>query len=482
MGLTLTNNVASLNAQNNLTKTSGMLGKSLERLSTGLKVNRGADGPAALVISETQRAQISGLRAAIDNTNKAVSLVQTGEGALNEMNTLLNKVRSLAVDSANSGVNDTTAQAANQAEITNILGSVDRIASTTKFGNKALFDGNAGITGNTSVSTTQFVGADPTTKAGSYAVEVTTAAEKANVTAGGPVQATPLTQDETLNVNGVQIKLTSGMSQSQVIDQINQYSTQTGVTADLAGLAGSATRLTSNTFGAEAKVTVFSDRAAAPSGPGPYVSSGFGTASVTDSGVDLAGTIDGVAATGKGNVLTSTNGDSKGVQVAVQSAVPVGPAPNPVATVSGTQGNVNVQDNSLTFQVGANSGETVKVSFDKLNTGNLGVGASSLYSSLSQIDTSNGAEALKTIDKAIADVTDLRGRLGAFQSNTLESTANNLRNTLENTTAAESVIRDTDFASEIANFTKYQTQMQAGSTVLGNANQITQLVAGLLRG
>ncbi len=480
MGLTLTNNVASLNAQNNLTKTSGMLGKSLERLSTGLKVNRGADGPAALVISETQRAQISGLRAAIDNTNKAVSLVQTGEGALNEMNTLLNKVRSLAVDSANSGVNDTTAQAANQAEITNILGSVDRIASTTKFGNKALFDGNAGITGNTSVATTQFVGADPTTKAGSYAVNVTAAAEKANVTAGGPPQ-TALTQDETLNVNGVQIKLTSGMSQSQVIDQINQYSTQTGVTADLSGLGGSPTRLTSNTFGAEAKVTVFSDRASTSAAPG-YMSSGFGTASVTDSGVDVAGTIDGVAATGKGNVLTSTNGNSKGVQVAVLPTVPVGPAPNPVVTATGAQGNVNVQDNSLTFQVGANSGETVKVSFDKLNTGNLGVGASSLYSSLSQIDTSNGAEALKTIDKAIADVTDLRSRLGAFQSNTLESTANNLRNTLENTTAAESVIRDTDFASEIANFTKYQTQMQAGSTVLGNANQMTQLVAGLLRG
>ncbi len=481
MALTLTNNVASLNAQNNLTKTNGMLGKSLERLSTGLKVNRGADGPAALVISETQRAQISGLRAAIDNTNKAVALVQTGEGALNEMNTLLNKVRSLAVDSANSGVNDTTAQAANQAEIGNILGTVDRIASTTKFGNKALFDGTAGITGNTGVATTQFLGADPTTKAGAYAVVVGTAAEKANVTAGGPIQATPLTQDETLNVNGVQIKLTSGMSQSQVIDQINQYSTQTGVTADLAAVPGpSATRLVSNTFGSEAKVTVFSDQAA--TGAIGYTSSGFGTASVSDSGLDVAGTIDGVAATGKGNVLTSTNGNSKGVQVAVLPTVIVGPAPNPVATATGAQGNVNVQDNSLTFQVGANSGETVKVSFDKLNTGNLGVGASSLYSSLSQIDTSNGAEALKTIDKAIADVTDLRGRLGAFQSNTLESTANNLRNTLENTTAAESVIRDTDFASEIANFTKYQTQMQAGSTVLGNANQITQLVAGLLRG
>src|SRR5207237_10626304 len=107
MSLAINNNVPSLTAQNNLFRTSSMLAKSLERLSSGLKINRGADGPAALVISEQQRAQITGLKTAIDNTNKAVSLVQTGEGALNEINSLLNKARSLALDSANSGVQDT---------------------------------------------------------------------------------------------------------------------------------------------------------------------------------------------------------------------------------------------------------------------------------------------------------------------------------------------------------------------------------------
>src|SRR5262245_27179385 len=106
MALSITNNVASLNAQNNLNRTNQSLGRSLERLSSGLKVNRGADGPAALVISEQQRAQISGLRAAIDNTSKAISVVQTGEGALNEINSLLLKIRSLSVDSSNSGAHD----------------------------------------------------------------------------------------------------------------------------------------------------------------------------------------------------------------------------------------------------------------------------------------------------------------------------------------------------------------------------------------
>ncbi len=467
MALTITNNVASLNAQNSMTRTNNALSSSLEKLSTGLKVNRGADGPAALVISETQRAQISGLRTAIDNTNKAVSLVQTGEGALDEMNKLLNKVRSLAVDSANSGVNDSNAQAANQAEMTNILGTIDRIASSTKFGTKNLFDGSAGVSGTTTNANTTYLKATTDTVAGSYAVAVTTVGEKANVEAS-TVQTT-LANDENLNINGTAIKLTAGMSKQQTIDKINEYSNQTGVIADANGTGG-ATRLLSANYGSSASITAISDRAAA------VTSSGIGVTALTDVGQDIAGTINGVAATGKGNVLTATSGAAKGVSVSLAAA-----SATAFATVTGAQGSVNVQNNSLTFQVGANSGDQVKVSFDKLSTSSLGVGGSNLFGSLSAITTANGSEALKTIDKAISDVTELRGRLGAFQSNTLESTANNLRNTLENTTAAESVIRDTDFASEIANFTKYQTQMQAGSTVLGNANQLTQLVAGLLR-
>lgn len=468
MPLTITNNNAALNAQNSLERTNGSLAKSLERLSTGLKVNRGADGPAALVISEQQRAQIAGLRTAIDNTNKAVSLVQTGEGALNEVNKLLNKVRTLAVDSANSGVNDQTAQAANQAEISNILTTVDRIASTTKFGTKNLFDGSAGVSGTTNDTDVTFRKATIDTTAGTYAVVVGTAAEKANVEAG-TAQTAALANDENLNVNGVQIKLTAGLSQAQVIDKINEFSSQTGVKADANGTGG-ATRLVSNEYGSGASITAISDRAGAAN------STGLGTTALTDTGVNVAGTINGVAATGSGNVLTATSGAAKGLAVSFAAA-----SATSAATVTGAQGDVSVVNNSLTFQVGANSGESVRVSFDKISSSTIGVGASNAFGSLANIDTSNGAEALKVIDKAISDVSELRGRLGAFQTNTLESTANNLRTTLENTQAAESVIRDTDFATEIANFTKFQSQLQAGTTVLGNANQLTQLVAGLLR-
>ena len=178
MALSIVNNNASLNAQQNLNRTSSSLSKSLERLSSGLKVNRGADGPAALVISEQQRAQIAGLRTAIDNTNKAVSVVQTGEGALNEVNGLLTKIRGLALDSANSGVNDSNALAANQAEITNALSTIDTIANTTKFGTKNLLNGSAALSGAVSGANAaglSSVTTGSTTPAGNYTFAITAA-------------------------------------------------------------------------------------------------------------------------------------------------------------------------------------------------------------------------------------------------------------------------------------------------------------------
>lgn len=473
MGLTITNNVTSLQGQHNLLRTSGHLAKSLERLSSGLKINRGADGPAALVISEQQRAQIAGLRSALDNTSKAVSMVQTTEGALNEINSLLVKVRGLALDSANSGVNDANALAANQAEVANALDTIDRIANNTQFGTKKVLDGSAGFNGSTDDADVTFLRATTDSSTGTFAVNIATAAEKANTTAA-TAQTQALAADENVTINGVQIQLKAGMTQTQVISKINEYTGQTGVAADNGG-AASATRLISTQYGSAAKVTAQSDKAAAAN------SSGIGTTTLTDSGVDVAGTIGGQAASGVGNVLTGTAGVSKGVALQVGLA-----AGSQTASVTGAQGNVTVVDNSLIFQIGANSNQTAKVAVDKVTTTALGVNVSGAqFGNLKAIDvrTASGAQdALKVIDQAISDVSTLRGRLGAFQQQTLESNANNLRATLENTVAAESTIRDTDFAAETANFTKNQVLIQAGTTVLSNANQTSQLVLGLLRG
>lgn len=469
MGLSIANNVSSLTAQHNLGRANASVAQSVERLSSGLKVNRGADGPAALVISEKQRAQIAGLRQAIDNSDKAVSVVQTAEGALNEINSLLVKVRSLAIDSANSGVNDDDALAANQAEIANALDTINRIASNTQFGTKKLLEGSAGIQGTVTDADVKFLKGTSETNAGIYAVVVTTEGERAVGTAG-TAQTGALAADEVLTVNGVSITLNSGLTQAQVVSRINEFSSQTGVTADI---SSGATRLLTTAFGSAASVDVVSNVAAAAT------SSGFGTSTISDTGVDVVGTIDGTSFTGVGNVLTATSGAAKGlsVQLATDS--------NPFETVDGAQGNVAVSDNSLVFQIGPNQNQTAKVTIDRVNPTALGVGVTgNQFNNLSEIEVTSAAkaqDALGVIDAAIDDITNLRGTLGAFQQNTLESTANNLRATLENTVNAESVIRDTDFAEEIANFTKGQVLVQAGTSVLSNANQIPQLVLSLLR-
>jgi len=234
-----------------------------------------------------------------------------------------------------------------------------------------------------------------------------------------------------------------------------------------------ATRLRTQLFGANASVSVVSNRADAAD------SSGFGTTEQTDAGVDIAGTFDGVAGTGSGNVLTATAGAAEGVSITIGED-----SADVAMSVSGAQGNVTVTNNALTFQIGPNSNQTVQVAIDSVNPTSLGRGvANNAFTNLNDItvtSASNAQDAIFVIDQAISDVTNMRGTLGAFQQNTLESTANNLRSTLENSVNVESVIRDTDFAAEIANFTKQQVLVQAGTSTLSSANQTSQLVLSLL--
>lgn len=470
--LGIANNVGALNAQHNLTRSSDKLNTSIERLSSGFKVNRGADGPAALVISEKQRAQIAGLRSAIDNTEKAVAVVQTAEGALNEINSLLVKVRSLAIDSANTGVNDEDALAANQAEIANALDTINRVANNTQFGEKKLLDGSSGLSGTTTDTDVSFLKATASTSAGSYAVAVTTAAERANVTAG-TAQTGVLAAEETLTVNGVSITLNAGLSRTEVQSRINEFSGQTGVVAENDPTAATSTRLRTTDFGSSASIQVVSNTAAAAT------SSGFGTTQLNDTGVDIAGTIGGSAATGKGAVLTGTAGASTGLKVSLAES-----ATDAAASVTGAQGQVTVTNNSLVFQIGANQNQTVSIAIDSVEATGLGIGvANNQFTSLNEINVTSATkaqDALGVIDAAIDEISNLRGTLGAFQGNTLESTASNMRTTLENTVNAESVIRDTDFAEEISNFTNSQVLVQAGTSVLSNANQSSQLILSLL--
>ncbi len=494
MALTLANNVGALSAQHNLNRSSMNLNRSLERLSSGLKINRGADGPAGLVISEKQRAQIAGLRQAIENSEKATSMVQTAEGALTEINSLLVKIRGLALDSANAGVNDEDALAANQAEITNALATIDRIAANTQFGTKKLLDGSAGLNATSTNTFVTDLNATSDTTVGTFAIDnIDQNAQKGQIDTSGSAATSVLDNDsnlaldETLTFNSsTQVNLTAGMTNTQVRDAINSVTSDTGVIASLKSGSGELV-LTSKNFGQNFTVassldTSFNDQ----TGIGDAtVDTNSGTGIVTKIGqnliVDLTGpggsTLDNVVATG--NVISASSGDFNGLTFTVEAN-----ATDAAETADVAGANIGVADGTLTFQIGANAGQTAQLSILKASSDALGNNLpSNQFSNWKSIDvtTASGSQdSLGVIDSAIDDITNLRGTLGAFQGNTLESTANNLRATLENTVNAESIIRDTDFAEEITNFTKQQVLVQAGTSVLSSASQTSQLVLSLL--
>ncbi len=300
MSLRINNNTSAINAHRNLMKNTEATSDSLERLSSGMKINKAADGPASLVVSEYMRAQIAGLEQATRNNEAGVTMVQTAEGALNEVGRLLVDIRQQAVAAANEGVNDEAMREASQQEIENALAAIDRISNTTQYARKNLLDGS-----------------------------------------------------------------------------------------------------------------------------------------------------------------------------------------NP----------------QLVFQVGANSGQTVKVDMPSMNTTKLGFDVkidrsggqpvktinptqnSSGFASLADVDvtsTQGAQDTINLVDAAIEQVASTRGELGAFQKNTLESNLNSLRIAQENLTASESVIRDTDMAAEMAQFTRNQIMTQSATAQLAQANALPQNVLRLL--
>ncbi len=467
------NNVSSLIAENALNNTQSAMNRTMQQLSTGSTINSGADNPSGLVISEQQLNQISGLQTAISNTSQAVSMVQTADGALSTINNLLTQVRSLAVSAANSGANSADALAADQAQIANALSTINSIAANTTFNNKNILNGSTSVGGFTNSANISFVGGTSGSPVVTgAAVNVTTVAKHAVVDAG-TAQGSPLAGNETLSINGVAVALTTGMTQQTVVNTINSYANQTGVLAQIG--AGGVTELYSQAWGAAAGITVQSNVAAAAT------SSGFGTTAVAAIGQNVAGTIAGAAATGVGNVLTGTNVANMGISVSVATS-----AANDTQSMTGAVGQVSTTNSPLTFQIGANSGQTASVSVSNVAADALATAVtnSSGFTSLQNINvtTQQGAEdSINMIDGATSQISNLRAQLGAVQQYNLQENQTNLQNTLQNTQSANSVVQGTDYAAATAAYAQQQVLMQIGTSVLQNTSQVAQLVLSMVK-
>ena len=459
-------NVSSLIAQRVLSKNNDQLNQSLERLSTGLKINSGADDPAGLIASENLKSEQSGITQAIDNANRANNIVGTAEGGLSEVSNLLVQLQSLVSATANSGGLSTDEKNANQLQVDSILNTINRISQATSFQGTKLLNGNLAYT-TSGVNSTQFDNVQinsarvPSGGTTNVVVQVTASAQTGEITYSGGALTSGVTLEIAGNAGTEQLSFASGATLSSIQTAINAVTTATGVSATI---SGTTLKIDSTDYGSNAFVSV-------KTVAGPF------TASATkDTGRDASVTINGAAAQANGLDVTYRSADLD-VEFSLDTTF----------NKAGS-GNFEITGGGATFALGSKVTEADKASLgiQSVSTGSLGNSTLGYLSTLASGGTNsllsnNLVDAQSIVSKAITQVSQLRGRLGAFQKFTLGSTINSLGVAYENASAAESAIADTDFASETANLTRAQILSQSATTVLAQANAAPQSVLNLLR-
>ncbi len=520
MSLRINHNVAALNAHRNLIQNDTRMAKTLEHLSSGLKINRGADGPAALVISEQMRAQVAGLTQAVMNSESAVSMVQTTEASLNEVNRLLVNMRQLAIHAANDGVNDDIMLNADQSEIAHSLDSIDRIAKNTSFGAKRLLNGTFGISGTAAGEGLSFITAGGKTQSSphsGYSIDVFQEATQAKISGTTSMTQEIIDDGETITLKQgskvVQITTTLGDTIDNIQNTLNSRMAAAGMNLDVFFDEEGNMNVVNQLYGSQHTFSVISSTTGILSQKGD-------TSTKVINGQDIQGTIAGEVAYGDGQFLVGGEGTTiEGLTVrftgnanTAENAAKLGVSQGPASADSVDEfGNIDVvpgegedftnvreknidfevgrvmlENNALHFQIGGNRGQSVKILLPNSNASNLGqrVNNESGFKSLRDMDvrTANGAQdALLLLDKAIDEITSMRANLGAIQKNTLESNIVGLRVAKENLVQAESIIRDADMAIEMSEFTRNQIMTQSATAMLAQANQAPNNVLTLLK-
>ncbi|MBL8048634.1 MAG: hypothetical protein JNJ45_08130 [Chthonomonas sp.] len=470
-----------MGALRQLSNTSMNMQSSMSKLSSGLRINSGADDPAGLQISEGFRSQISSMDQALRNNADATNYAKTAEGALSEVNKLLNDARSLAIANSNDATLSTEQKQANQNQLNSILSSVDRIATTTSYGTKKLLDGSSGVsvavTDQSKIASVS-IGGQVGTAAGSasisangtLSVAVTTAAVKASLTGKtltgaatvAAAEAMTVTSAGTLSINGVSINVSSGMTQGQLRDSVNAVSGQTGVVMKLSSNGTNGTvSFEAAKFGASGNSVNVSDNAG-------NVLAAAGTSALTGgvnaiATVTVSGTAANFQVRGSDDGLTLS--DTAGNKLVLNAS-----ATYAAATVG------QVTAGAAQFQIGANAGQTATLALSSMSSASLSL------SGIDILSTSTASSALSAIDTAINNVSKQRGAIGNFMRNTIDSNTRALQVAKENLEASDSAIRDTDMAAEMTTYTKMQVLQQAGLSMLSQANSSSQSVLALLRG
>ena len=432
-------NITAMNANRMLGVTSGLQAKSTEKLSSGYKINRAADDAAGLSISEKMRKQIRGLSQASDNAEDGISCVQTAEGALTEVHSMLQRMNELAVKAGNGTMSEDDRQNV-QDEIDQLVDEIDRVSETTKFNETYLLKGDDTSNGNTkSLEANAEIGQ----------IDGLTVTAKADA---------KYTDNDDVKIGKVIVKSSDTNVVTVDADNLTEAAGNIAkITTD-----GTEVVVTKNDGKTDTYATVDKFKAA-------YAGldiAGAGAVTISKTlDTATANTDDTVTGTYTGNLNSYKVGDSVNVKLAV-----------------GASGETALSNGSkallLSFQVGADttSENKISVTMDSMSAKSIGVDGIKVTGS----DSTNADKAVDTISDAIKKVSKQRSALGAVQ-NRLEHTISNLDNVVENTTSAESRIRDTDMAEEMVSYSKNNILMQAGQSMLAQANQQNQGVLSLLQ-
>ena len=477
-------NIPSLTAQGRLRQNNLDLNTRLERLSTGLRINRGKDDPAGLIASETLRSELRAISQSISNSERALNVISTAEGALNELSGLLLDLRALVLSSSNEGAMTDDELVANQLEIDSLLQSVDRVANTTSFGGKKLLNGQLGYTVSgveqaAIAAVETFSARVPDNGVAPVVVQVLASAQTAQLSfTGGSYYngATRLNSAVTFEIAGamgVELRsFASGTSIADVVTAINTATAMVGVSAILSagGAAGtSAIVINSTEYGSKQFVSIKALSGAS------FIAGTTGE-TVVDYGQDVLALVNGQQANAEGLRvdLRSANLDT-GLYLTPEFATHLSST-----TYSITGGGARFQ---ITPEVNTNG--QLSMGFNSVSTGNLGNAVIGFLSSLrsgGDNDTSSGnfLASQRIISEAINQVASLRGRLGSLQKNQIEKNINSQQVQFENVAASESSIRDADMAAEVSKLTRAQILVQSTQLTLQIANQQPQAVLQLL--
>lgn len=471
-------NMSAVIANNQLLRTENKLKRSMERLSSGLKLNSAGDNPAGMAISNKMKAQIDALDKAESNTNDGVSLLQIADGALSEMTNVLQRMRELAVQAAND-TNTYEDKKTIQDEIDQLKNEIDRIASDTEYNTKTLLDGSSdtrvysavkdsnGRQSYTDAVTRMYISdqVDP----GNFSVKV----DKAATNAKSTMEVTyPFPEDGSLSINGIDVEVKADMTEDEFNAAVKEATIRAGVNL---ALVDDKLDLSSQIYGAESNIEIKISA---------NIESQF---KMTEEGVDLTPVIDEEGnsvyrSIGTETIISELNGDfdnatytTSGTKVMIKgsSGFEMEFSVSPELE-EGAELELKVTEiGKMMIQSGANQYQNVGIRIPAMTT-------DALYLDTVDVSVEGGAgRAISAIDAAVAKMTETRSRIGAYQ-NRLEYAANSLAETGENLTAAFAQLTDVDMAKEYTEYASQNVLNQAGVSVLSQANDLPKQVLSLL--